>query len=191
MNQEDLRNRLLAEHEAVTRDALTVAYGLSDEQLAWSQPDGWSIGQLFEHLVIASDSYFSKMRGRVFDAHAPHTIAKASVEWEPSLMGWMMVKRLRSPRAMPAPRIFKPSPTPRPEVVNGFIQRQATLTYLLRASAALHWNRIRVTSPVSPLVRMNLGDAFQILIVHAQRHIGQMARLRDMDMFPRERQASA
>ncbi len=191
MNQEDLRNRLLIEHEAVTRDALTVAYGLSDEQLAWSQPDGWSVGQLFEHLVIASDSYFGKMRGRIFDAHAPHTFAETQVEWEPSLMGWMMVKRLRSPRAMPAPRIFTPSPTPRPAVVNGFIQRQATLTYLLRASAALHWNRVRVTSPANLLIRMNLGDAFQILIVHAQRHIGQMAQLREMDMFPRERQASA
>lgn len=191
MNQEDLRNRLLIEHEAVTRDALTVAYGLSDEQLAWSQEGCWSVGQLFEHLVIVADSYASKMRGRIFDAHAPHTMAEAEVEWEPSLMGWMMVKRLRSPRAMPAPRIFVPNPTPRPEIVNAFIQRQATLTYLLRASAALHWNRVRVTSPVSPLVRLNLGDAFQILIVHAQRHIGQMNQLRAMELFPRERQASA
>ncbi len=174
----------------MTRDALTVAYGLSDEQLAWSR-DGWSVGQLFEHLVIYSDSYVSRMRGRIFDAHAPHTIAETPVEWEPSLLGWMMVKRLRSPRAMPAARIFAPNPTPRPEIVNAFIQRQATLTYLLRASAALHWNRVRVTSPVNPLIRLNLGDAFQILIVHAQRHIGQMAQLRDVELFPPERQASA
>ena len=80
MNQEDLRNRLLIEHEAVTRDALTVAYGLSDEQLARSRQDSWSIGQLFEHLVLYSDSYFNKMRGRIFDAHAPHTLADAQVE---------------------------------------------------------------------------------------------------------------
>jgi hypothetical protein len=191
MNQEDLRNRLLIEHEAVTRDALTVAYGLSDEQLAWSRPCRWSIGQLFEHLVVAADSYASKMRGRIFDAHAPHTMAEAEVEWEPSLMGWMMVKRLRSPRPMPAPRIFTPGPVSRVEVVNAFIQRQANLTYLLRASAALHWNRVRTTSPVNPLIRLNLGDAFQILIVHAQRHIGQMAQLREMAPFQGEHQASA
>ncbi|MFI5207731.1 MAG: DinB family protein [Gemmatimonadales bacterium] len=191
MNQNDLRNRLLIEHEAVTRDALTVAYGLTDEQLAWSRPDSWSIGQLFEHLVITSDSYCSKMRGRVFDAHAPHAMVETEVEWEPSLMGWMMVKRLRSPRPMPAPRIFAPDTKGRVEVVNAFIQRQANLTYLLRASAALHWNRVRVTSPVNALIRLNLGDAFQILIVHAQRHIGQMAQLREMDLFPSEHQASA
>jgi hypothetical protein len=75
--------------------------------------------------------------------------------------------------------------------VNAFIQRQATLTYLLRASAALHWNRVRTTSPVNPLIRLNLGDAFQILIVHAQRHVGQMAQLRETELFPREHQASA
>jgi hypothetical protein len=191
MNQEDLRNRLLIEHEAVTRDALTVAYGLSDEQLAWSRPDSWSIGQLFEHLVLYSDSYFSKMRGRIFDPHAPHRQAEAQVEWEPSLMGWMMVKRLRSPRSMPAARALTPGQAQRLEIVNGFIQRQATLTYLLRASAALHWNRELVVSPINPLIRMNVGDAFQVLIVHAQRHIGQMAQLRDQELSPREHQASA
>ncbi|MFI5279221.1 MAG: DinB family protein [Gemmatimonadales bacterium] len=191
MNQDDLRNRLLIEHEAVTRDALTAAYGLSDEQLAWSRPNCWSIGQLFEHLVLASDGYFSKMRGRIFDAHAPHTLAETEVEWEPSLLGWMIVKRLRSPRPLPAPKIFLPGPAARVEVVNAFIQRQATLTYLLRASAALHWNRVRTISPVNPLIRLNLGDAFQVLIVHAQRHIGQMAQLRETELFPREHQASA
>src|SRR5258707_6416928 len=169
MNQEDLRNRLLIEHEAVTREALTVAYGLSDEQLAWSRPNGWSIGQRFEHLVLASDGYFGKIRGRIFDAHAPHSLVDAEVEWEPSLMGWMMVKRMRSPRSIPAAKIFTPGATPRIEVVNAFIQRQATLTYLLRASAALLWNRVRAASPVNPLIRLNLGDAFQILIVNARR----------------------
>lgn len=191
MNQEDLRNRLLIEHEAVTRDALTVAYGLSDQQLAWSKPDSWSIGQLFEHLVLYSDSYFSKMRGRIFDAHAPHTVAETQVEWEPSLMGWMMVKRLRSPRSMPAARALAPGQAQRLEIVNAFIQRQATLTSLLRASAALHWNRVRVVSPVNALVRMNLGDAFQVLIVHAQRHIGQMSQLRETGPLTQEQQASA
>ena len=184
MNQEDLRNRLLIEHEAVTRDALTVAFGLSDEQLSWSRPGSWSIGQRFEHLVLAADSYFGRIRGRIFDAHAPHVLAETPVEWEPSLMGWMMVKRLRSPRPLPAPRTFMPADTPRPEVVNAFIQRQATLTYLLRASGALYWNKVRATSPVSPLIRINLGDAFSILIVHAQRHVGQMAQLREMELFP-------
>src|SRR5216684_2000830 len=120
MNQEDLRNRLLIEHEAVTRDALTVAYGLSDEQLAWSRPDRWGVGQLFEHLVLYSDGYFSKMRGRIFDAHAPHTLAEMQAEWEPSLMGWMIVKRLRSPRSIPTSRIFTPNQPPRLEVVNAF-----------------------------------------------------------------------
>jgi hypothetical protein len=190
MNQDDLRNRLLIEHEAVTRDALTAAYGLSDEQLSWSRPDRWSIGRLFEHLVLFADGYFSKMRGRIFEAHAPHALADTEVEWEPSLMGWMIVKRLRSPRVIPAARMFVPGQA-RNEVVNAFIQRQATLTYLLRASSALHWNRVRVVSPVNALVRLNIGDAFEILIVHAQRHVGQMAQLRDEELFPREQQASA
>ena len=190
MNQDDLRNRLLIEVEAATRDARDVVEGLSDEQLSWADGPGWSLGQLLEHLVLSADSYFARVRGRIFDPHAVHTGLDMEADWEPSLMGWMLVKRLHSPRALPAPRIFAPGPAPRPAVFNAFLQRQTTFTYLLRSSAALYWNKVRATSPVSPMIRLNLGDVFTILMVHAQRHIGQMERVRAQDRFPRVRQAS-
>ena len=53
MNQDALRSRLSIELEAVTREALTAAAGLSDEQLQWSDGSGWSIAQIFEHLVLS------------------------------------------------------------------------------------------------------------------------------------------
>jgi len=186
VNQEDLRTRLLIELEEVTRDARAIADGLSEEQLAWADGHAWSLGQVFEHLVLSIDGYVSRIRGRIFSPHAAHVVAETETDWEPSLMGWMIVKRLRAPRPLPAPRIWVPGPTPRPDVVNAFMQRQSTLTYLLRASSALFWNRVRTTSPVSAVVRLNLGDAFSILMVHAQRHIGQMERIRDRDTFPKE-----
>ena len=184
MNQDALRSRLEIELDVVTRDALTAATGLSDEQLNWSDGSFWSVGQIFEHLVLSTDAYMSKIRGRIFNPTAAHVLAESDPDWEPSLMGWMLVRRMRSPRPLPAPRIFVPGPTPRADVVNAFVQRQKTLTYLLRASSALYWNRVRATSPVSAMIRMNLGDAFSVLIVHEQRHVGQMDRVRERMQFP-------
>lgn len=184
MNQDALRTRLSIELEAVTRDALTAAAGLSDEQLRWSDGSGWSIAQVFEHLVLSTDAYVAKIRGKIFSPHAVHVAAETEAEWEPSLMGWMLVRRMRSPRPLPAPRIFIPGPTPREDVVNAFVQRQKTFTYLLRSSSALYWSRVRATSPVSAMIRMNLGDAFSVLIVHQQRHVGQMERVRQRMQFP-------
>jgi hypothetical protein len=34
------------------------------------------------------------------------------------------------------------------------------------------------SSPVSPLIRLNLGDAFRVLVVHCHRHLGQVERTR-------------
>jgi uncharacterized damage-inducible protein DinB len=191
MNQDALRTRLSIELEAVTRDARTAAAGLSDEQLQWSDGSGWSIAQIFEHLVLSTDAYVAKIRGRIFSPNAVHVAAGTEAEWEPSLMGWMLVRRMRSPRPLPAPRIFMPGPTPRADVVNAFAQRQKTFTYLLRASSALYWSRVRATSPVSAWIRMNLGDAFTVLIVHQQRHVGQMDRVRQQMQFPAEVRARA
>jgi hypothetical protein len=34
-----------------------------------------------------------------------------------------------------------------------------------------------MSSPVMPLLRMNLGDALTLLVVHAERHAGQIERV--------------
>jgi hypothetical protein len=43
----------------------------------------------------------------------------------------------------------------------------------------------RLSSPASRLIRMNLGDAFRILVVHGRRHLGQIERVLARDAFPR------
>jgi hypothetical protein len=45
-------------------------------------------------------------------------------------------------------------------------------------------NRIKVRSPITPLVRFNLGDALTLQVVHAQRHLAQARRVREHAEFP-------
>jgi hypothetical protein len=42
----------------------------------------------------------------------------------------------------------------------------------------MDWRRVRMRSPVAPLLRMNLGDALTVLVVHAERHAGQIERVK-------------
>ena len=44
--------------------------------------------------------------------------------------------------------------------------------------------RIRFASPVNALFRLNLGEAFEVLQVHAARHLAQARRVRERDGFP-------
>jgi hypothetical protein len=38
--------------------------------------------------------------------------------------------------------------------------------------------RVGLPSPVTPLIRLNLGDALRIIVVHSHRHLAQAERTR-------------
>jgi hypothetical protein len=63
-------------------------------------------------------------------------------------------------------------------VVEAFLQMQQEIARLLREGADLDWRSIRISSPVNRLVRLNLGDAYVVLVIHTQRHLNQVARIR-------------
>ena len=183
MNQESLRTRLLIELDCVSMDAVAVARDLTAAQLAWQPPGNkWGIGQLLEHLIVSADSYLTILRPRIYDRKAAHT-ENGNAYWEPSIAGWMLVTGLRSKRKLPTANAWKVTAA-RENVLDEFMKRQQTIMTFLRATSALDWNRVRLSSPVSRLIRLNLGDAFTVLTVHAQRHIKQMERVRDMAEFP-------
>jgi hypothetical protein len=51
------------------------------------------------------------------------------------------------------------------------------LEVLLDRAEPLPWTRLRFGSPVNPLLRLNLGDGFLVMVAHAERHVGQIDRL--------------
>jgi hypothetical protein len=134
---------------------------------------GWSAAEVFEHLVIANESYLVMLR-RVAAAGPP--LAQPAAIWRPSLAGRLLVRSFRSPRRMRAPRIYRP-PAPRPHVIEAFTAGMDELKGQMDRLARADWRRVRLRSPVTALVRLNLGDCFPILIAHAERHFQQIDRV--------------
>lgn len=85
---------------------------------------------------------------------------------------------------MKAPRVIQPPPAPRPDVLDEFQRGQAALAEPMRAADGVDLRRARLASPVNRLVRLNLGDAFQVLQDHARRHLAQARRVREHAGFP-------
>ena len=184
MKQEALRERLLLENDLLTVDVAAVAKDLAAEQLAWAPPTGgWGIGQVLEHLVVVADSYYRVLRPLIYRAGTP-VAPLGRNQWDPTWMGSLLVSSLRSKRRMPAPKIWRVGPEPRAEVLRAFLEHQQILVQLMRAAAALDWNRVRFSSPANRLLRLNLGDGFTALVVHSQRHTLQMERVRQQPLFP-------
>jgi len=156
---------------------------LSDSQLGWHPTDGgWSIADVLEHLCVVYDSYDSLLGPRI---DAPDVRrAEEDGPWSPTLAGAMLVRSFASDRKLPAPKIFRPAPEPRPNVLDEFLAREQQLLERLARARTVDLRRVKLASPVTSLIRINLGDALGILVQHARRHFGQMARVRARVGFP-------
>jgi hypothetical protein len=72
-----------------------------------------------------------------------------------------------------------------PEALSPLLERYLEqLRAIRREAAGLDLRRTRVVSPVTRLVRMNVGDALALLLTHERRHLGQIGRVRESAGFP-------
>ncbi len=177
----------LREVEQVSEQARRLTGDLTAAQLHWSPPDGgWSIAQVFEHLVTAHRQYLEKVRPLIQEARERGD-RTARGEWRPSLAGGFLLRSVdpKNERRGPSPRSWRPAAEPRADAVEAFLRTQEELSELLHRAEGLDLNRIRTSSPVSWLIRLNLGDCFAILAAHGQRHMRQVERIRASAAFPR------
>lgn len=174
ITQAEQAARLITALHALDERARLIASTTDADAFDWTPADGgWSVGQIFEHLCVANDSYLAVLR-RVIPSSAATRRSGNAVVWRPTLVGRMLARSMESPRKLPAPKMWRPAPAPRPNVVDEFLERQREIALLIERSLASEWRRLRMASPVSPLLRMNLGDAFTILVRHAERHVRQI-----------------
>jgi DinB family protein len=186
LDSQNLVDTVIAQAQRNADEARSVVDGLSDAQLNWKpSPDKWSIAQCLEHLTAASSGfnpYFVEAlaRGRQrFAATAPPT-------YQPSFMGRWLIKHVEpeSPRKLRAPKIFKPSASDMDNALNRFLDQQKTFLKFVSETSGIDYNRTRLRSPVTPLVRYSLADAYVITVAHEQRHLQQARRVRETPGFP-------
>lgn len=184
VQQREHRGQLLEIIETLSRRASLLRDTLTADQLAWHPPEGgWSIGQVFEHLCVTNDSYLGPMRRLIESAKSNGTKAR-SATWRPTVMGNFMARSLRSPRRLPAPKPYRPGPSHRADVIGAFLERQGQVLELLERSLGVVWKALKMPSPVTSLIRLNLGDALTVLVVHMERHFAQIERIRTAPGFP-------
>ena len=187
-----LPDRLLAELADADARISRAAGGLGAHQLQWRPPEGgWGIGDVLEHLVAANEDYLRRLRVLVLEgtrgaggAVRASSAGRGFDGWRPSLIGGFLARSMRAPRKLPAPKIWRPAVEPGSDALDRFLAGERELADLLRASTALDWRRTRLSSPVSRLVRLNLGDVFDVSAGHVTRHAGQIERVRQHHEFP-------
>jgi hypothetical protein len=141
------------------------------------EQDGWSIGQVLEHLCVADERYERPLADMLRSVR-PDAGALAR-EWKSSFIGGMIASSLLKPRKLKSPVVFWPGPTPRNGIVETFLAREINFMKAMDDASSYDWKANRIGSPALPgwAPKMNLGDGFRIHVIHLTRHAGQVERL--------------
>ncbi len=179
----------LRQFQALENDARQLATGLSHRQFNWSPEAGrWSIAECLVHLNAVARPYGDAMSKSIEGGRHRARAAGGSVRY--SWLERWMIRSLEPPpkRRLPAPAMFRPAATASDhsatEVMDEFVGLKHHFIELLIAANDLDIGRIKITSPVSRLIRLRLGAAFAFIASHERRHLWQARQVRTSAGFP-------
>lgn len=176
INKKDLLQKLEDVVEQHVADAVALFQNRDDEFLNRpSATGGWSIAQCLDHLNSYGHYYLPRMREKL------RTAPTAGKEgFTSTWMGAYFTKMMDPETGKRKYKAFKghipPSELDSAAVVGEFIRQQEELLYLLRDALNKDLDAIRIPVSILPFIRMKVGDVFQFLIAHNERHMQQAMR---------------
>ncbi len=170
-------------------DARQLTRGLSPRQFNWSPEAGrWSIAECLVHLNAVAEPYCEAIAKAIETGRERAVVAGGPVQY--SWLERWMIRSLEPPpkRRLPAPSIFRPTAKHNQhslaDVLDEFVGLKQRFADLLGEANGLNVGKIKVTSPVSKLMRLRLGAAFAFLASHERRHLWQAHQVRESAAFP-------
>ena len=148
--------------------------GLKEDQLNRKpSPDKWSIGECIDHLVVSHEQYLNKIRKTNIE-NPPS--GKGLISYKHSLFGKLLINAVapETTRKVKTFKVFKPNhKLINVGVVDNYYRSLDELIDIAGKFEGYDLNKIRISSPISSFIRLNLGDAFMIHLNHDRRHINQ------------------
>ncbi len=170
-----------------SQGAQQLAAGLSDIQLSWtSSPDRWSVAQCLDHLAVTSRQFNTYFTTAIKQGREKWPVT-LDVPYRPSWVGGWLIKQVvpETTRKVPSPKLFRPSQSAAIEgALEKYLKQQKEFLGFVGETRGIDYNKVRLRSPVTPLMRYSLADAFVVTVVHGWRHLAQAKRVRDTAGFP-------
>jgi len=150
------------------------------DTLIQQKPAGssWSIGACIGHINVTGEKYLEHL-SEAYEK-AEFTEIEGSGSFAPRVLPFLFISLMQPPAKwkIKAPSIFKPgSNLKKKQLLEDFNQLQDQLLSLLEKSKKLDLSRIKLSSPLIPLFRINASECFAILIAHQNRHLWQAEKI--------------
>jgi len=159
---------------------------LSDIQLNWKpHPDSWSVGECLSHLVNSNDLYLDKIENIL---NSFPTGSEKDFPYEQSFLGKLIAKGV-DPSNLKKARTFKEFFPDKSDVqkniIDEYVKSSEKLIELVCKMQHLDLKKIKLSSPVNIIIRLNLGDPLIIIPKHDERHLNQAERVMSQKGFPK------
>lgn len=166
-----------------------VTDGLSEAQMRWKPaPQQWNTAEIIGHLLATNEVYYERLKPLIETALAQGGNRPPRQQKHKSGFVGGLLRSFVDPAAtkkVKTFRSFEPREMATDEQHRLYLDTNEKLLQLLEQADGLNTRKLKIASPVSGLLRINLGDAFSILPAHAERHLNQAARLHEHPDFPR------
>jgi hypothetical protein len=158
---------------------------LSDSQLNWKpHPHSWSVGECLSHLVNSNSLYLDKIEN-ILNSFA--TGSEKDFTYKQSFMGKLIAKGVDPSNLKKAKtfKVFFPDKSDvQKNIINDYTNASEKLISLAGKMQHLDLKKVKLSSPVNLLIRLNLGDSLIIIPKHDERHLNQAKRVMSQKEFP-------
>jgi hypothetical protein len=148
---------------------------LTNEQLNWKpNASTWSIAQNLDHLIVVNETYYPVLASLKAGTYQAPFIAK--IGFMVSFLGETVLKAVQPDRKkkMRTFPIWEPSSSRlEGDIVERFENHQKSLMQKIEGSEELIIKGVVISSPANKYVVYKLETAFEIIILHEQRHLEQ------------------
>jgi hypothetical protein len=164
---------------------------LSPEQLFWRPNDRtWSVAQCLAHLNAYYSFYVPVFRERIKNTRfrTPGEYFVSSPLGTGSVLAVKLGKVKNVKRRLKAAKDYNPlvnKTLPIENAVQDFLQYQEDMMQVLKDAQYINIRKAKCSLAITPLVKLRLGDAFQFLVYHNERHVEQAKNVLKAAGFPK------
>lgn len=157
-------------------DTIFLFQNLSDSHLNKpSAQGGWSIAQCLDHLNSYGDFYLPHIERQILKS-ADANVSEFTSSWFGAYFTKMMDPQTGKKKYKAMKGHIPASDLDAAKVVGEFLRQQETLMSYLRQARKKDLNEIKIPISISKLIKLRLGDVFQFLVAHNERHMQQAKR---------------
>jgi hypothetical protein len=159
---------------------------LSVNQLNWKfHPDSWSVGECFSHLINANNLYLNKFQS-ILNLHQSEN--EEDFVYTQSFFGRRIAIGVDPDNVKKSKtfKVFFPATSNmKKDIIEDYIKSSEKLITLAEKMLHLDLKKLKLSSPVNFLIRLNLGDPLIIIPKHDERLLNQAERVKNQKDFPK------